>query len=347
MDTGLVLIHFGEPSTPDPATVEHYLTRIFLQNAELETRDAGTPRERAEELAARRAPGLIEEYERIDGSPLNAQARDQAAAVARTLADRGYDVSVEVAFQFIEPTIGETLARMKESGIDRLVALPVYPLCGPSTTVAALETVDRRIADMHWNPEISRLSGWHRHPRYLRMRASHIEQYATDNGIDLTSPTTTLLFSAHGTPISYIDEGSRYVQYVEETCEALAALLGIEEYALGYQNHENRDIAWTSPAVGDALATLDVEAVVVEPVSFMHEQSETMVELDDDLATQAADLDLAFFRVPIPHDQAAFPRILADVVEPVLAAADPSVFQLRPCRCAPSDNTYCRNAPIR
>ncbi|MFB6087734.1 MAG: ferrochelatase, partial [Haloarculaceae archaeon] len=64
---------------------------------------------------------------------------------------------------------------------------------------------------------------------------------------------TRLVFSAHGTPQHYLREGSRYERYVEEYCDTVAALLGVETYELGYQNHENRDIPWTEP---------DVETVV-------------------------------------------------------------------------------------
>lgn len=348
MDTGLVVIHFGEPPTPELAVVERYLTRIFLQNADLEAADSPeAARERAEELARRRAPGLIEEYEAIGGSPLNAQAEEQARALDRTLDERGYDVTVRVAFQFIEPTIEDVLGELRQAGIDRLLALPVYPLCGPSTTVAALERVDDTIAEMDWEPEVAQVSGWHRHPAYLRMRAENVREEARIAGIDQETDDWTLLFSAHGTPTSYIDEGSRYVDYVEETAEAVASLAGFDEYALGYQNHTNRDIPWTEPDVEDLIGEIETGGILVEPMSFMHEQSETLAELDEDLAADAAALGLEFHRVPVPHDSEEFPGVLADVVEPTLAGVDPTMFQLRPCRCKPVGNTYCLNAPER
>ncbi len=345
MDTGLVLIHFGEPPTPDRSDVERYLTRIFLQNADLEEYDSREDaRERAETLARRRTPGLVEEYEEIGGSPLNAQAAAQADALAGVLADRGYAPRIALAFQFFEPTIQDVLAEMRTAGVDRLVVLPVYPLCGPSTTVAALERVDEVLAERDWDPEVTQLSGWHRHPRYLRMRADNLAGSVTSTEVDLGAPGTVLLFSAHGTHMKYIEDGSRYVDYVEESASTLAAMVDAREYAIGYQNHENRDIPWTEPDIEETLAGLDADTVVVEPMSFMHEQSETLSELDDDLAGLAAEQGLDFHRVPIPHDHDPFPALLADLVEPSLAGFEHSMVGLGPCRCKPDAGTYCLNA---
>ncbi|MFB6095622.1 MAG: ferrochelatase, partial [Halodesulfurarchaeum sp.] len=66
MDTGVLLLNFGEPSEATREAVVPYLERIFFDNADLE--DYGSEaeaRERARSLAERRAPGLIEEYEEI------------------------------------------------------------------------------------------------------------------------------------------------------------------------------------------------------------------------------------------------------------------------------------------
>lgn len=346
MATGVVLIHFGEPERADPEAVERYLTRIFLQNADLEGPDSpSAARERARELARRRAPALLEEYEAIGGSPLNAQAHAQAERLAETLTGRGHEVTIRVAFQFVDPTIADVLESFRAEGIDRLIAVPVYPLCGPSTTVAALEEVDRVIAELSWDPRVTQVSGWHRHPGYLRMRAANLRAFLRERSLDPNDAGTVLLCSAHGTPMTYVEAGSRYVAYVEEACRAVATLAGIEEFELGYQNHENRDIPWTTPDVDRAIADLDAAAVVVEPVSFMHEQSETLSELDIDLAAAAERAGMAFHRVPIPHADDTFPTVLGDVIEPALVGIDPAMFQLRPCACKPGRDVYCLNAP--
>ena len=125
----------------------------------------------------------------------------------------------------------------------------------------------------------------------------------------------------------------------------MASLLGVEEYELGYQNHGNRGIEWTEPEIEELVESLDTERVVVEPISFMHEQSETLSELDDELQEEATEAGLEFHRVPIPHDDERIAKVFADLVEPFLAEFDPGYYQFRQCQCRDKPGTMCLNAP--
>jgi ferrochelatase len=348
MTTGVALLNFGEPAEPDRDAVVNYLARIFYSNADLEEYESeAAARERSRELAERRAPGLVEEYEAIGGSPLNPQSKAQAAALSAELRARSVDAETYVGTQFTEPFVADAVAAAHEEGVDRLVGLPVYPLCGPSTNVAALDDVEAAVADRGWDVDVHAVSGWHRHPGYNRLRADNVADFAADEGVDLAADDTALVFSAHGTPRYYLEQGSRYDRYVEEYCRAQAALLGVEEYVIGYQNHENRDIPWTEPEVEDVIRDVDADGVVVEPVSFVHEQSETLSELDVELREEAQDAGLDFHRVPVPHDDDRFPGVLADLVEPFAGGFDPGYYQLRQCQCRDEPGTMCLNAPGR
>ncbi|WP_137286255.1 ferrochelatase [Halorussus salinisoli] len=351
MTTGVVLLNFGEPSEPTRDNVVAYLERIFRNNASLEEADTDEERrERARQLAERRAPGLIEEYEEIGGSPLNPQAEAQADALAYELDARGYDAETYVGMQFTEPFIGDAVEAAREDGVDELVGLPVYPLCGASTTVASLEELKDATAERDWDVPVAEITGWHRHPLYNQIRAENVRRFAEAHGVDLTDDNTELVYSAHGTPRHYLDEGSRYDHYVEEFCEVVARKLGVDSYTLGYQNHENRDIPWTEPDVEDAIEDVgeagDTERVVVEPISFMHEQSETLSELDDELREEAEELGLDFYRVPVPHDDDRFRTVLGDLVEPFVGDFDPGYYQFRQCQCSDSPDAMCLNAPV-
>ncbi|MXW11022.1 MAG: ferrochelatase, partial [Gammaproteobacteria bacterium] len=62
----VLLINFGEPAEPVLEEVTPFLERIFLQNADLESDRSA--RARAAQLAAARAPHLVEAYRAIGGS---------------------------------------------------------------------------------------------------------------------------------------------------------------------------------------------------------------------------------------------------------------------------------------
>lgn len=363
MKIGVLLLNFGEPENPTLEEVIPFLERIFTLNAPL----MGTPsptteevRARSRQLAEERAPGLIAEYEEIGGSPLHRQARDQAEALEAELRRRGHDVISLLGMQFTDPAIPAALERARESGVEYLVPLPVYPLSGPSTTVASLEAVDRGLREMGWDVPSRQIAGWHRHPLYLGMRIAAIERVLEENGLSLADPGTKLVFSAHGTPMKYIEAGNRYDEYVREFCEIVADRLGAPDYALGYQNHTNRPgVVWTQPDIETVIAEIDAERVIVDPISFMHEQSETLAELDHELREEAEERGLGFYRVPIDHVQPDFITCLADLVEAVLpnelggqagnesgaAGGKLERIELGQCRCKPTVGTVCTNSP--
>lgn len=358
MKLGVLLLNFGEPENPTMEEVVPFLERIFTLNAPLMGAevDPERVRERSKQLAEARAPGLIEEYREIGGSPLMPQAREQGELLEAELRGRGHDVVVLLGMQFTAPSIEEAVARARELGVERLVALPVYPLAGPSTTVASLDAVHRAVADLGWSVPVASISGWHRHPAYTRMRADAIREVLARSGLSFDDPGTRMVFSAHGTPMKYIEEGNGYDVYVRDFCASVARELGVDEYVIGYQNHTNRPgVRWTQPDIDQVIREVRAERVVVDAVSFMHEQSETLAELDHDLREEAEGRGLGFHRVPIDHRDPAFISLLADLVDPLAQETVPppgpgvrvAGIEMRQCRCRPVAGTYCMNPEIR
>ena len=344
MKIGVLVLNFGEPEVADLEAVVPYLERIFERNAALDTKKGGGIG-RARQLAEARAPGLIEDYKKIGGSPLHQQARKQLRMVELGLRRRGHDVKCYSGMQFTDPSIVAAVGQAHSDQVERLIALPVYPLCGRSTTVAALEDVKDALNELEWNVPIREITGWHRHPDYLRLRADNILEFVKHEGVDLHAADTRLVFSAHGTPLKYLETGPRYVNYVEEACRMIARELGTTDYVLGYQNHANRGVKWTEPEIDDVVKSLEGARVVVEPLSFMHEQSETLAELDGDLREVAATAGLDFHRVPVPHADRRFAALLADLVEDALRP-EPIMgdLGLRRCLCRATTTTFCLNA---
>lgn len=371
--TEVLLLGFGEPETPDLRTTVDFLQRIFTNNARL---DGDQTEEevlaRTQTLAQRRAPGLLADYERIGGSPLLKQCRERAALLETELAGRGHSCRVRIGMQFTEPYIADVFRSSQADGVRRLVALPLYPLCGASTTVAALEALrqaagrgqggDAVVANSDdaaaATTEIVEITGWHAYPPFAKLVADGVRGAAEAAGADLSDPDTLLYFSAHGTPIRYLEEGSRYDMYVAELCAAVARDLGQEEYAVGFQNHSNRGIPWTQPDNEDLVRRLRAKRLIVVPISFLHEQSETLMELDVDFRELVEELGIGMVRVPAPPADGRLASILADLVEPLLepgvtgpadgvAGAGTSVGagpgDYRPCKCRGAPGALCLN----
>ncbi len=130
---------------------------------------------------------------------------------------------------------------------------------------------------------------------------------------------------------------------MEEHTRAVAQHLGVSDgYAVGFQNHTNRRIDWTQPDNEERIREATERRLVVVPISFMHEQSETLAELDHELRESAVELGKEFYRVPVPHDEPAFIRFLADLVAP-LTTSPPTGGLLSRCRCSQVNDTWCTN----
>jgi ferrochelatase len=343
MSLGLLFINFGEPDEPTPEKVTAFLERIFLRNASLEGHTGEAAVARARELARQRAPGLLEAYAAIGGSPMNAQSVAQTESLRDELGRRGVHARAYSAFQYTDPAVAECVARAGEDGVDTLVAIPGYPLCGESTTAAALEDVRQALEATGAQMRLLALAGWHHHADYLRIQADHIRAYVTARELDLGRADTLLYFSVHGTPLKYLADGNRYDRYAFEHCRDVAAAVGARRYAVGFQNHGNRRVPWTQPDNEQRVRELGERHLVVVPISFMKEQSETLSELDHELRELVESLGKELHRVPVPWDAPAFARYLADRVEELLSPDPAAGGVLSRCRCCPASGTWCTN----
>jgi ferrochelatase len=343
MSVGLLFINFGEPDEPTLEKVISFLERIFLRNASLEGHVGEAAVERARELALRRAPDLVEAYAAIGGSPLNAQSDAQAEAVGAELGRRGILTRTYSAFQFTDPTVADSVSRASHDGVRTLVVVTGYPLCGQSTTSAALQDVRSEIAALGTPIRLLLLAGWHHHSDYRSIQANSIRRFVDLRGLDLSSPDTLLYFSVHGTPLKYLEAGNRYDRYAFEHCRDVAEAVGADRYAVGFQNHGNRRIPWTQPDNEQRIRDVGERRLVVVPISFMREQSETLSELDLELREFVESLGKELYRVPVPHDDPAFATYLADRVEELLSEEPGRTGALSLCRCSPGAGTWCTN----
>jgi ferrochelatase len=102
-------------------------------------------------------------------------------------------------------------------------------------------------------------------------------------------PKVRLLFSAHGIPLRAAAKGDPYAWQIEATCRAVAARLGEGwDWRVCYQSRVG-PMKWLGPSTPEAIAAAaaDGVGVLVDPVSFVSEHVETLVELDRDYAEAA------------------------------------------------------------
>jgi protoporphyrin/coproporphyrin ferrochelatase len=309
----VVLMNLGGPDSL--RAVRPFLTNLFSDPAII-----GLPwplrLPLARLIAWRREKIASDIYEYLGGgSPLLANTEAQGRALEKALGD---DYRCFVAMRYWHPFTGEAVAAVKAWRPDEIVCLPLYPQFSTTTTASSLAA---------WEQEAKRQG--------VDCPTRVIEPYPTVSGfigaiVELVRPVleevekscaVRLLFSAHGLPMKIVRAGDPYPGQVEKTAEAVAAALdrpGLD-WVVCYQSRVG-PLAWLGPTTDDEIrrAGHDGAAVIVAPISFVSEHSETLVELDRDYRKLAdASGVTCYRRIPTVSTE---PRFIAALAELVVSA---------------------------
>jgi len=234
-------------------------------------------------ISRRRAPLSKAAYQQIGGrSPILAETTAQIEAVAARLTALGVPARPYVAMACWHPFPFEAVAAMQRDGIQRAVAVPLFPQYSFTTTASAMKALERALSDAKAEIRLTDVRSYPAADGFVAAIADTItEAIAT-----LPPPardTAPVLFSAHGLPESYIRKGDPYLDEVRTTVAAVTRRLALGQRArLAFQRRVGRQ-RWLGPYTEDALdelAAAGEKAVVVVPVAFTGEHVETLQELD-------------------------------------------------------------------
>jgi ferrochelatase len=254
--TGILLVNLGTPEAPTPSAVRTYL-REFLSDP----RVVEIPRPlwwlilrlfilpfRPKESAKRYAQVWTK-----DGSPLKVHTERQARMLRGYLGERvKTPLAVEYAMRYGNPSVADTLARMKADGCDRILVMPLYPQYAASTTATAIDAIGAALARLRNQPALRTLRNFHDDPGYIEALAQSIRDYWTANG-----RPNQLVMSFHGVPRYTLDRGDPYHCECQKTARLLAAALQLtpEKYRLTFQSRFGR-AEWLKPYTAEVLKEL-------------------------------------------------------------------------------------------
>jgi len=308
----VVLFNLGGPDSL--AAVEPFLFNLFYDPAIIRL-----PKPLrwllAKLISSRRAPVAQHIYAQMGGrSPILPQTEAQARALEVLLAEE-FDARCFVAMRYWHPFADEAARAVKSWGADEIVLLPLYPQFSTTTTqssltdwacaseAAGLNTVPHIVKDY---PEQSGFV-----EGYAKLLRSILLQHEGRENL-------RVLFSAHGLPEKIVKAGDPYPQQIMASCAAIAraANLDAEDWRLSYQSRVG-PMKWIGPSTEEEIRRAGAEgkALVVLPVAFVSEHSETLVELDIEYAKLAADVGVPLYRrVPALQTAPDFIAGLADLV---------------------------------
>jgi ferrochelatase len=346
----VVLFNLGGPDAPE--SVRPFLVNLFTDPAIL--RVPGWVRPWLGRIIAwRRTKPASENYAILGGrSPLLELTQQQAAALEAALnADGTVEAKAFIAMRYWHPMSAETAAAVKAWAPDEVLLLPLYPQFSTTTTGSSMAEWERAAARAGLAVPTTALCCFHSDAGFAEATAA-IVRAAWDKaraGLD-AAVKLRVLFSAHGLPESIVQAGDPYQWQVEQSVAGVVERLGIEglDHSVCYQSRVTPQ-KWIGPSTEDELerAAHDGVAVLVVPIAFTSEHSETLVELDVEYREEAERLGVpGYFRAPAQNADPAFVAALAELARRTRASGR-GLCSFAGARQCPKQHGDCPHAKVK
>jgi ferrochelatase len=296
MKIAVILFNLGGPDCPE--AVKPFLFNLFNDKAII-----GLPwplRTLVAKLISSKREKIAKEiYAQIGGrSPILPNTEAQAQALEKELSDIG-EVKCFIAMRYWKPFTDAALEQVKNFNPDLIVRLPLYPQYSITTTGSSLREYDRVFGELV--APVKTITSYPTNDGFITALAGNIRA-AYDNAIKSCGIPPRLLLSAHGLPEKIIKAGDPYADQCGETARAVVDRLGISglDWQLCYQSRVG-PLKWIGPATDAEIdsAGRDKVPLLIAPIAFVSEHSETLVEIEIEYRERAAAAGVPYFaRVP-------------------------------------------------
>jgi ferrochelatase len=323
----VVLFNLGGPDSLE--AVEPFLENLFTDPAVISL-PGFLRRPLGRLIAQRRGPRARSIYQEIGGrSPILPETEAQAAALKAELGSRGFTAECFIAMRCWHPFTRQAVRDVKSYGADQIVLVPLYPQYSTTTSRSSLAEWRRETIRQGLAAPVQEVCCYPFERGLVDAFVDRLEGgfQKAERGVEYR-----VLFSAHGLPKHTVARGDPYQWQVEQTVRAVVERFkpGEFDWQICYQSRVG-PLEWIQPATDAEVrrAGSEGKGLIILPVAFVSEHSETLVELDIEylkLAKQSGVRD--YIRLPTARTHPAFIRGLAGLVEA-------AVISQAPVTCAP------------
>lgn len=314
----VVLFNLGGPDSP--AAVEPFLFNLFNDRNIIDLPSV-VRWPLAKLISSRRAKAAGAIYQAMGGrSPILPNTERQAAALEASLGDLGA-LKVFIAMRYWHPLTAETVAAVKAFAPDEIILLPLYPQFSTTTTESSTRVWRDAAKKQRLEAPQKLVCCYPTEPGFVAAVAKVTAETIARAKAKTTAPIR-VIFSAHGLPKKIVDRGDPYVAQVSATVHAVVERLGLaaSEWLVAFQSRVG-PLEWVGPATDHSIeeAAGAGKAVIVVPVAFVSEHSETLVELDIEYRHLAEKRGAAAYeRAPTVSEEPDFIAGLAQLVRNAL-----------------------------
>ncbi len=338
--TAVILFNLGGPD--DLKAIKPFLFNLFNDPAIV-----NLPKNLrfllAKFISNKRAVKARDIYNQIGGkSPILDFTNQQAKALEENLSykDKDTEYKAFVSMRYWHPMSDTVVKNVKNYAPDHIILLPLYPQFSTTTTASSFKDWKRAASEVGLDVPTTKICCF---PTDLSFVAAHAKMIKDAYWKASETGKPRVLFSAHGLPKKVINGGDPYQWQVEKTVEMITQILAIEEidYSICYQSRVGL-LKWLEPSIESEIKKAGEEKIplLIVPVSFVSEHSETLVELDIQYRNLADKYGVTgYVRVPALGVEPLFIEALADLC--LKAKKDEKICSFNGERFCPNDFGKC------
>ena len=257
---------------------------------------------------------IRDRYEQIGGkSPLGEITAELAERLEKFLNQEEPQFKVYVGMRNWSPYIRDGVKRMKEDGIEKVIALCLAPQFSTWSTKLYFNAFEEALKECGGeNIDVHFVASWANHPLLIdAFSEKYREALAKLNGESVYT-----IFTAHSIPSESIDLGDPYDQEFNKTVELLVDRVKPNNWYQAYQSQGMIPVPWLGPTVEsvlDKISRVGSKTVLIVPVGFVCDHVEILFDIDIEFKNYAVDKKLKLHRTESLNFSPTYIEALASI----------------------------------
>jgi|TARA_B110000027_G_scaffold78149_1_gene83176 protoporphyrin/coproporphyrin ferrochelatase len=277
MKKAIILFNLGGPDKIE--NVEPFLFNLFNDPAILNLPTL-LRYPLAKLISNRRAPVAKKIYEELGGSsPILRLTKEQSNVLENKLNQTQTEDEYKcfIVMRCWHPRAKNVIKDVQLFKPDEIVLMPLYPQYSAATSGSSIKEWKDVCKKNNYNIKTSTICCYPTDQNFINAHTKEIIKKIKD------LKNFKLIFSAHGLPEKNIKKGDPYQWQVQQSVKKIVENLNYEnlDWILSYQSRVG-PLKWIGPSTEDIIIENSKigKHIVLVPIAFVSEHSETLVELD-------------------------------------------------------------------
>ena len=276
MKKAVILFNLGGPDKLE--SVEPFLFNLFNDPAIISI-PSFLRYPLAKFISKRRTPVAKNIYREMGNkSPILELTKQQAKSLENNLLKKG-NYKCFVVMRCWHPRASDILKEVKKYNPEEIILLPLYPQFSATTSGSSISEWNKLCQKDNYKIKTKIICCYPTEKNFIIAHVHLIKKIL----LSVENSNFKLSFSAHGLPENKIKKGDPYQWQVEETVKEIMLKLNNKnlDYVISYQSRVG-PLKWIGPSTEEEItkSSKEKKSIIIVPIAFVSEHSETLVELD-------------------------------------------------------------------